>query len=99
MKYGIPYEDIWSDDGINWNTEIAYDYGGSGENLAHGAYSQKLNHMVVIFNLFTNLKNSPGHYQNMINPNFTQTGVAFNSFLKDNDTMLANDILQIFTEK
>lgn len=99
LKYGTPYENIWSDDGINWKTEIAYDYGGSGENLAHGANSQKLNHMDIIFNLFTNLKNSPGHYQNMINPNFTQTGVAFNSFLKDNNTMLANNVVQIFTEK
>lgn len=47
LKYGTPHEDIWSDDGVNWNTTISYDYGASAENLA-GDYNTSATEILTI---------------------------------------------------
>lgn len=97
LKYGTPHEDIWSDDGINWNTSISYDFGASGENLAGDYNTSKRTLQEIANSFFTNFRYSAGHYQNMINGNFNYTGISVNSYIDNN--VFKCDIIHIFTEQ
>lgn len=97
LKYGIPHEDIWSDDGINWNTTISYDYGASGENLAGDYNTSKRTLQELSRSFFDSFRHSAGHYQNMISSNFNYTGISVNSYIENN--AFKCDIIHIFTEK
>ena len=46
--------------------------------------------------MFNNFKNSPGHYANMINSNFTETGVGISYRIDENTGMAVFYICQIF---
>ena len=46
--------------------------------------------------MFNNFKNSPGHYANMINSNFTETGVGISYRIDENTGMAIFYICQIF---
>lgn len=48
--------------------EAGYNYKDTGENLAHG--------YVIIEHMVKAWVNSPSHYANIINPNYTETGVG-----------------------
>lgn len=97
LKYGTPYEDIWSDDGINWNKDINYDYGAAGENLAGDYNSRKRDYKIIVDSFFSNLRYSPGHYKNMINAAYTKTGISIHSIVEDNQVKC--NIIQVFTSK
>lgn len=97
IKYGTPREDIWSSDGINWNKTIVYDYGVSGENLAHIGNTDKQECKNLAERFFTNLKNSSGHYRNMTDSDFGCTGIAVLEKFENN--MHIYNIIQIFTTK
>lgn len=97
IKYGTPVENITSSDGINWVTNIIYDYGSSAENLARIGNSDKQECIGLAESFFTNLKNSKGHYQNMIGSDFGCTGIAVLEKFEDN--MHIYNIIQIFTSK
>lgn len=97
IKYGTPIENITSSDGINWVKTIIYDHGGSGENLAEIGNTDKQECKRLAERFFINLKNSKGHYQNMVDSGFNYTGVAVLEKYENN--MHIYNIIQIFTDK
>lgn len=97
LKYGTPREDIWSEDGKNWHKDIVYDYGVSGENLSGIGNSDKQEWKKIAELFYNNLRNSSGHYKNMISTNYSKTGIAIHCVYEDN--MYKYNIIQIFTEK
>lgn len=90
VKYGIPVQKQYSDDGINWTPYIYYDFGNGAENLGATNHSWD-NSSDTFFNgyscttaelkntakkLYEGWKNSSGHYRNMINSDYKKTGVG-----------------------
>lgn len=101
VTYGIKGENIWSDDGINWNTEIEYFAGVFGEILTNaGAISssqQKENLNNIAQEMFNAYKNSQGHYSHMISKSYTNVGISIISYRNEN--IITQHNLTIFTEQ
>ena len=85
VEYGIRKSHEISDDGVNWRTEVYYDVGSCAENLDRVTYDIKIDGAFsgssadldsVALNLYQQWVNSPGHYQNMINPDYSNAGIA-----------------------
>lgn len=102
-KYGEAYEDIWSDDGVNWHKDIRYSAGANTENIGfYGGtnYTQeKINGLAQLY--FSGFRYSAGHYQNMINKNVKKTGIAvsYGFSMEDGQEVIKIYIAQLFTEK
>lgn len=69
-------------DGTPYNTafdEAGFSYAGKwhGENLSSLRFTAgMLDEKAAALEMFTGLKDSPGHYQNMVGPNFFQAGIG-----------------------
>lgn len=102
-KYGEAYEDIWSDDGVNWHKDIRYSAGANTENIGlyGGSYFSQDEINKLAQSYFSGFRYSAGHYQNMINKNVKKTGIAmaYGFSIKDGKQELTLYIAQLFTEK
>lgn len=101
VTYGIKGENIWSDDGINWNTEIEYSAGAFGEILTNAGVisssQQKENLNNIAQEMFNAYKNSQGHYSHMISKSYTKVGISIISYRNEN--IITQHNLTIFTEQ
>lgn len=101
VTYGIKGENIWSDDGINWNTEIEYSAGAFGEILTNAGVisspQQKENLKNIAQEMFNAYKNSQGHYSHMISKSYTKVGISIISYRNEN--IITQHNLTIFTEQ
>ena len=105
VQYGTKEENIVSDDGINWRTEIFYYSGAGGENLL-GDYGNNwlpefyTSSIGIAQKCFNGFRYSSGHYANMINGSYSKTGIKL-VYFKENTPQGEVDgirILQIFSE-
>lgn len=101
VTYGIKGENIWSDDGINWNTEIEYSAGAFGEILTNAGViispQQKENLKNIAQEMFDAYKSSQGHYSHMISKSYTKVGISIISYRNEN--IITQHNLTIFTEQ
>lgn len=101
LKYGTPHEDIWSDDGINWNTTITYESGAYGEILTKVCYTENFNINDRVKDIatwiFDNYKASPNHYALLTSSNFNFTGTSVISFVQGDSLNHYN--IMFFTEQ
>lgn len=101
VQYGIKGENIWSDDGVHWNTEVQYSAGTMGEILTNAGliYSQQQKEDLsnIAREMFNSYKNSPGHYSHMIYNSYTNVGVSIISYRNEN--IITQHNLTIFTEQ
>ena len=83
--------------GKEWNTVFegtAYEYNIVGENLAMFSLStnvyQSFNEKLIAKNLYDLWENSPGHYANMIDDDYTKFGfdLSYSNFWRDDDSTI-----------
>lgn len=98
VEYGIKGENIWSDDGVNWNTEIQYNLGPSGEILNNaGGYSildiSRPTPKDIGKRIFEAYKVSLGHYNNIIGSDYNFVGTSIISYKSEtNDKIICHNI-------
>ena len=98
VEYGIKGENIWSDDGVNWHTEVQYNLGPSGEILTNaGGYSildiSRPTPKDIGKRIFETYKVSLGHYNNMIGSDYNFVGTYIISYKSEtNDKIICHNI-------